>query len=194
MIPARLVRAIDQASLVTMVWAAGNDYQDCLERGQSTSITCVESGSGSISTGVVDRFMQPHAYTGRGPGYCSPLQPFISVPTYGVLPWGPGWIDTGKQGGGTSAGAPLIAAACALLRSVYPGATNLQIRAALAASARPLGKLPGWDSATGFGLLQADKAIQLLPDVHHHPYYHQIARVMYQPLPFPVLAQAVRDF
>ena len=191
MLPARLVRAIDQVGVLPMVWAAGNDYEDC---GRETSITCIESNQGSISVAALDRNLMPHTYSGRGPGYCSPLQPFIGAPTFGVIPWGGGWIDTKTQGAGTSSTAPLVSAALAILKSIYPKATNLELRTALAISADPLGRPQSWYKDIGFGLLQVDRAIAMMPEVTKHPFYNRIREAMFAPLPPITLSDAVRDF
>ena len=172
MIPARMVRAIDRANAVTMVWAAGNDNLDC---GGAPSITCIESNPGAIAVAALDSALQPHPYSARGPGYCSPLQPLVGAATYGVLPWGRGWIDTGSQGAGTSSTAPQVSGALAILRAKYPRASNVALRAALVIGARPVQDTPGWNPAAGFGLLQADAALNALETVPGHPYYQIVA-------------------
>jgi Subtilase family len=61
---------------------------------------------------------------------------------------------------GTSAAAPHAAAVAALVRQANPGASAAQVRAALAASARPVGSFgPG---AVGAGLLDAFGAVAML--------------------------------
>jgi len=79
-----------------------------------------------------------------------------------------------KQGGwgafsGTSACSPMVAGVCALLKEADPSLTLEQIRSILKYTARDittgtgaLGKTagPGPDGATGFGLVDADRAVQ----------------------------------
>lgn len=62
---------------------------------------------------------------------------------------------------GTSMATPHVAAAAALLRSSDPSLTVAQIHTALKATARDLGT-PGWDSATGYGLIQMRDALDYL--------------------------------
>ena len=59
---------------------------------------------------------------------------------------------------GTSIAAPQAAAVAALLRAVYPDWTPALIREALRRTAKDIGAA-GWDSRTGYGLVQADAAL-----------------------------------
>jgi len=59
---------------------------------------------------------------------------------------------------GTSMAAPHVSAIAALLISRVPAATPAQVEAALVASVRDLGA-PGWDAASGHGLVQAPDAL-----------------------------------
>jgi len=59
---------------------------------------------------------------------------------------------------GTSAAAPHSAAVAALLWQANPAATRYQIQAALVASCIDMGP-PGFDDASGYGLIQADAAL-----------------------------------
>ncbi|REE78545.1 PA domain-containing protein [Paenibacillus taihuensis] len=61
---------------------------------------------------------------------------------------------------GTSMATPHVSAVAALAWSVNPNLTNKQIRSILQQSAKDLGKA-GWDSSFGYGLVQADAAVQL---------------------------------
>jgi subtilisin family serine protease len=63
--------------------------------------------------------------------------------------------------GGTSMATPHVAGVAALLWSANPYWTNVQIRDAMDATALDLGE-PGRDIAYGFGLVQADSALQYL--------------------------------
>ncbi|GGF91758.1 hypothetical protein GCM10010916_06370 [Paenibacillus abyssi] len=78
-----------------------------------------------------------------------------------VAPWN---VYTTALGGGykkeegTSMAAPQAAAVAALIWAKYPSLKPFQIRALIRQSAKDIGG-KGWDSATGYGLLQADKAL-----------------------------------
>lgn len=63
---------------------------------------------------------------------------------------------------GTSASAPFTAAVAALLLQADPSATPTEIYNALRNTADS--PLPGFDSRLGFGLIQADKAVQAIPE------------------------------
>jgi subtilisin family serine protease len=63
--------------------------------------------------------------------------------------------------GGTSMATPHVSGVAALLWSVNPAWTNVQIRDAMAATAMDLGD-EGWDVHYGYGLVQAYDALQYL--------------------------------
>jgi len=75
-------------------------------------------------------------------------------------------IITTERGGhygafsGTSASAPFVSGAAALLRSLRPGFSPEDVRGVLLASARDLGA-PGWDDRYGAGLLDVARAASL---------------------------------
>lgn len=62
-------------------------------------------------------------------------------------------------GSGTSASAPHVAGALAILKSYAPGVTNSQMRARLEATTLDLGAA-GWDSSYGHGLVQTDAMLR----------------------------------
>ncbi|UFJ40071.1 S8 family serine peptidase [Brevibacillus humidisoli] len=78
----------------------------------------------------------------------------------------PGWsIYTTQRGGGywsfkgTSAAAPQVAAAAAMILSRHPHLTPLEVRQLLYHTATDLGS-KGWDRQTGYGLLNVDAAVR----------------------------------
>ncbi|WP_274654264.1 S8 family serine peptidase [Paenibacillus humicola] len=85
-----------------------------------------------------------------------------------VAPW---TVYTTAVGGGyktdegTSMSAPQAAAAAALVWAVHPGYKPYQVRALLRQSAQDIGS-PGFDEASGYGLLRIDRAVKqaLKPD------------------------------
>jgi Subtilase family len=64
---------------------------------------------------------------------------------------------------GTSAAAPHAAAVAALLRQRRPSITPAELHATLTTTAIDMGT-PGFDSDSGFGLIQADAALAISPD------------------------------
>lgn len=169
MIPSRLIEAIDRSGAALVVFAAGNGHRD---QNGVPSIVCINSNPGAITVGALDQRGQPQYYSSRGPAQCYALAPLISAPTWGVLPWGSGYRDFQDQGGGTSSTAPQVSGALALIKADYPKATNLQLKAALAASAQrffPQFLMP-FDFATGFGMLRTNRALNTVPGVLLHPY------------------------
>ncbi len=65
---------------------------------------------------------------------------------------------------GTSAAAPHAAAVAALMKQADPGASPSLIYSTLESTAIDMGT-PGFDFDTGFGLIQADRALQALADI-----------------------------
>lgn len=102
-----------------------------------------------ISVGGVDPNMRVNARSNRGNE--------LSL----VAPWS---VYTTKLGGGyatnqgTSMAAPQVAGIAALVWAKQPGLRAHEVRNILVASAKDLGP-KGWDSATGFGLVQAADAL-----------------------------------
>jgi subtilisin family serine protease len=79
-----------------------------------------------------------------------------------AAPW---QVRTAALGGGytamegTSMGAPQAAAVAALVRAAHPSWPPALIREAIRQSAKDIGP-PGWDARTGYGLLQAQAAVE----------------------------------
>ena len=97
----------------------------------------------------------------------------LSAPGVGILTATPPQFDEDGQADGyeavtgTSFSAPMVAAAAAWLRAAKPGYSADQVAQVLRGSARDLeGK--GWDSATGYGMLDLLKALSA-PAPAHRP-------------------------
>jgi len=67
---------------------------------------------------------------------------------------------------GTSTSAPMVSAAAALLKSIYPSLTPLQIKGILTSSATDI-QNPGWDYFTGAGRLDLLKALQFPTSINY---------------------------
>ncbi|WP_020619488.1 S8 family peptidase [Paenibacillus daejeonensis] len=104
-----------------------------------------------------------------------------------VAPWR---VYTTKLGGGykhdegTSLAAPQAAGVAALLWAKYPELKPYQVRQLLRQSAKDIGPA-GWDSATGYGLLQADKAMS----IRYNPDPAEPNNSRAQAYPFPLQTQ-----
>jgi subtilisin family serine protease len=118
-----------------------------------------------FSVGAVDAAdvnLRTPDFSSRGPVSCNSaiIKPEISAP--GVN------IRSAATGGGyqlrsgTSMAAPHAVGAIALMRHYNPDATPDEIKRALVESASDLGE-PGPDCTTGYGLLNIERAIELLP-------------------------------
>lgn len=182
MIPSRLVREIDRRSIMGIVFAAGNNNVEC---GGGRSILCINSNEGGITTAAVNRQGYVQDYSSRGPGQCSRWHPFISAPTYGVLPWGAGYRDFGVRGAGTSSATPMVSGALAVLKGMYPKADNTMLRVALAVGATH-GPEVTFNTRTGFGVLQVDRALEVMPFAKIHPLYRVLSDRFIRPVEGPV--------
>ena len=141
---------------MALVFPAGNAGIECST--QENAIWGIASTPKSISAAAMDARLRPQPYTSRGPGQCSQLHPTISVPTYGILPWGSGYRDFAHQGAGTSSAAALAAGAVALIYSALPEVGTEQIPEALARSAAPVFREN--EPQIGAGLLQIQRALE----------------------------------
>lgn len=139
-----LQEAVDYArsrgSLV--VAAAGNDALDSL----GYPAAC----RGVTSVGAVDANDIPASFSNRGEGL-DLVAPGLDI-----------YSDYKSKGfaslSGTSMAAPQVAGAAALLLSLYPGWSIDQVEQRLYSTARDLGA-SGYDTVTGWGVLQVDRAL-----------------------------------
>jgi hypothetical protein len=84
----------------------------------------------------------------------------VTAPGVGVLSTGWDGSLTYEYGNGTSASCPFVSGVAALVWSINPGLTALQVKQIIEYSADDLGD-PGWDEHYGEGRLNAFKAVQL---------------------------------
>ena len=160
-------RSPSQGTILT-VWAAGNN--ELIGCPQDVGIWCMNSLPVSVSIGACNFALQRHLYSSIG-GQCFPLSPLAVAPTQGIVPWGDAFADFGKQGAGTSASAPQVAGALAILNTAYPHLSNAELRAALRASATPLGPDPDFNPGTGSGLINIPEALRIAPVAKQHKTY-----------------------
>ena len=132
--------ALDAAAArgVVPVVAAGNDFDDF---GQG-SVASPGSSAAAITVGATTSAAQPAmaGFSSAGPTPVSlRLKPDVVAPGSSVLSSTPGgW----RLSSGTSMAAPHVAGAVALLLQRHPDWTPAQVKAALTATARPLGAAP----------------------------------------------------
>lgn len=158
------------ASGAPCFFAAGNCGADCPSgkcRPEATGPAQSIRGSNSlpevISVAAVNSRHQRIGYSSQGPGGFDANKPDVAAYSHFFGNFGPG-----RPGGnatpfdnGTSAASPLAAGVGALLMSAIPGLTPMRLKAALIQGATNLG-VPGWDSDTGAGVINAAVAYNLL--------------------------------
>jgi hypothetical protein len=138
---ARIVQYAEERG-VLLVAAAGNE---------GNSVNYPAAYPSVVAVGGVDPFNDPE--------YRSNIGPEIDmVAPYDVFTTALGGGYEAKNG--TSMAAPQVAAVAALAWSKYPWMAPYQLRSLLEQTAEDLGS-PGWDLYTGFGLLRADRVLQL---------------------------------
>ena len=162
----RALVAADAMNIMLSVWAVGNN--NLLGCDASVNGWCMNTTPVSFSVGACNLDGVKHDYSSVG-GQCYPLTPMVVAPTEGVIAWGSGYKDFLDQGSGSSAAAPLVSGALAILATEFPRLSNAELRAALRASAMPLGADAQFTPGTGSGLLRIDAAIQAAPRAHQHP-------------------------
>jgi hypothetical protein len=163
----RVMEAMDHVGVCCpiTVWAIGNN--EMLGCSQGISSWCMNTAPVSVSVGAVDLSLNRQSYSSLF-GQCYPLSPVVAAPTQGVLPWGSGFSDFGRQGGGTSATAPQVSGALAILATEFPELPNPELRAALRSGAQPIGPDSDYNPGTGSGLLQIGKALIAAPHARNH--------------------------
>lgn len=127
---------------VLLVAASGNDGQDVKYPAAYPTV---------LAVGGVDENQQVEPASNRGPelDLVAPWEVFTT--TIG------GGYDYNQ---GTSMAAPQVAAVAALLWSKYPDLTPEQVRNHLRMTAQDIGTT-GWDEHSGYGMLRADRALNI---------------------------------
>ncbi|MEW9553446.1 S8 family serine peptidase [Nonomuraea sp. NPDC050783] len=134
---------------VVLVAAAGNDG-DRKSRGDYAPYSYPAAFPGVVAVGATDRRLRRAAFS----NWNSSVQ--VAAPGVDIMGAGPGgayWV-----GKGTSQAAALVSGIAALIRSRHPGMSPPLVAQALTASARdrPPG---GYDTSTGFGVVNAARAL-----------------------------------
>lgn len=135
-----------EAKGVVLVAAAGNEQKRVAYPAAYPTV---------IAVGAVNQSNQPY-YSNSGP------ELKLMAPGRNIY--------TTKMGGryglmrGTSAAAPQVAGAAALILAKYPKMTPLEVRQLLYQTAADLGE-DGWDRNTGYGLLDLNRALRNQPSL-----------------------------
>lgn len=149
-----------KAAGIAVAFSAGNKGP-----AGSTSESPANNPDG-FAVGAVDSALSVASTSGRGPSACSgTLYPEVVAPGVNVrttdLTAGGLFPDSYVSVSGTSAAAPHVAGALALLRGAYPGASVAELEQSLQDSAMDLGQA-GADNDSGFGLIDVVAASALL--------------------------------
>ncbi len=107
-------------------------------------------------------------------------------------------IYTTRMGGrygamsGTSAAAPQVAGAAALILARNPRMSPLDVRQLLYQTANNLGE-PGWDKKTGYGILDVSRAVRTRPSYDFHEPNNSLASVKAFPIESQLRAQLTQS-
>jgi len=134
------------------VASAGNDYIQVWRRP-----ACI---AGVIAVAASDPFNKAAAFTTPGPwvSVAAPGVRVLSSVRSQIPQDGTGLPLLYSYWSGTSMACPHVSALVALILQKYPSATPYQVKKLLEATAKDI-ETPGFDPKTGFGLIQADKAL-----------------------------------
>jgi serine protease len=144
--------AISKGSLV--IAAAGNSGN------KDNAVSYPAALPDVVAVGALNQNLTPASYSTRG-NYVDLAAP------------GSGIVSTGFEGGyesssGTSMATPHVAGVAALLRAAHPTSTVTQLRQAIESSLTDV-HTPGFDTATGNGLVDAEGALEALDTTINGP-------------------------
>jgi subtilisin family serine protease len=176
--------AIDHAHAkgALVVVAAGN-------RGVDTTDRAPASFSRVLAVGAVDTNDKRPAFSnwGRHVRIAAPGVDILSLRARrsdfmllaGAKDYKPGQAFVGPKhqlmrSSGTSFAAPMVSAVASLIWAKHPGLTNVQVERMLVMSADDV-EAPGWDVHTGYGRLNARKALTAAPDRYLYAEVHRLA-------------------
>jgi serine protease AprX len=170
----RKVREVVASGCPTF-FAAGNCGEDCPSTvchisgiGPGKSIHASNSLSEVITVAAVNSRHERIGYSSQGPGNFEDgferAKPDISAFSHFFGNLGPGRPAGGDRtrfDNGTSAATPVAAGVAALLLSAFPTLTPQRLKEALIQGSINVGA-PGWDTDTGFGVINAAASYMLL--------------------------------
>ena len=151
-----------KAADIAVVFSGGNSGP------QINTSESPANNAGSFAVGATDSNNLIASFSSRGPSACSgDIFPHVTAPGVNIrtsdLTAGGVFPNSYAYVSGTSAAAPHVAGAIALLLSAFPGATPAEIEAALKQSASDFGA-PGSDNEYGFGFINILAAYAMLLD------------------------------
>lgn len=153
----KVVEAIREGIIVC--FSAGNCGEFCpdgrcgTDTGPERSIWGANGHPDVITVGAVNINEDLAGYSSQGPAALSSEKPdFCGITHF------KGYNDPDT---GTSAATPIVAGVIGLLKCARPGLKQAQIKAALRKTAKDIGE-PGFDHNSGYGIIQAYTAYQLL--------------------------------
>ena len=131
-------------------------------------LVVASAGNGGLSSAVVYPAALPHVLSVGSTDENDAVASFSSIsPSLDIVAPGvdiattvPAWrkADGYEVENGTSFSAPIVSAAAAWIWTLRPTLTALQLSALLRSTAHDLG-FPGWDSSTGYGLVNVPAAL-----------------------------------
>ncbi len=157
------------ASGAACFFAAGNCGQDCPAGncqssaiGPNKSIAAANSLPETITVAAVNSQHERIGYSAQGPGTLFDKKPELSAYSHFYGNYGPGRPAGGNRfDNGTSAACPVAAGVGALLLSAFLNLSPDELRQVLTETAINL-QQPGWDTDTGWGVLNAAAAYLIL--------------------------------
>jgi subtilisin family serine protease len=164
--PFNLIVGTVVAAGADVLFAAGNCGQTCPDGrcgagdiGPAQSIHGANSHPDVFSVGAITTRKDLLGYSSQGPGLLAADKPDITAPSHfqhsGIY----------AADSGTSAACPVLAGVVASLRSNTAGRTvsSARMKDVIRLTADPMGRAPGWDRDTGWGVVDASAALASLP-------------------------------